>query len=112
MAPTTAPISPAPSSALYQPKAWPRYVARNAPTMPRIVVSTKPEGSLFPGWMNFAITPATKPMMIVQIMPMPFLRRHPARNVTAGLQFRYGRKFLLLPVVHGRALVLGLDPRM
>jgi hypothetical protein len=30
----------------------------------------KPDGSLSPGMMNFAMTPATKPMMIVQIIPM------------------------------------------
>jgi len=41
-----------------------------APTIPRIVVNTKPEGSLLPGIMNFAITPAIKPMMIVQKIPM------------------------------------------
>jgi hypothetical protein len=34
--------------------------------MPRIVVSTKPEGSLRPGVMNFAIRPAKKPMMMVR----------------------------------------------
>jgi hypothetical protein len=28
-----------------------------------------PEGSLLPGVINFAITPATNPMMMVQIMP-------------------------------------------
>jgi hypothetical protein len=38
--------------------------------MPRIVVNTKPEGSLRPGMMNFAITPATNPMTIVQMIPM------------------------------------------
>ena len=33
--------------------------------MPRIVVNTKPEGSLLlPGMMNLAITPATNPMTI------------------------------------------------
>src|SRR4029079_13152738 len=37
--------------------------------MPRIVVSTNPEGSLRPGMMNLAITPATNPMTMVQIMP-------------------------------------------
>jgi hypothetical protein len=39
--------------------------------MPRIVVNTKPLGSLLlPGMMNLAITPATNPMTIVQIIPM------------------------------------------
>jgi hypothetical protein len=28
----------------------------------------KPEGSFGPGWRNLAIIPATKPMMIVQMM--------------------------------------------
>jgi hypothetical protein len=36
-----------------------------------MVVKMKPEGSLLPGVMSFAITPATNPMMIVQIMPTP-----------------------------------------
>src|SRR5947209_8779694 len=45
-APTTAPISPAPSPAWYHPTACPRKVATNAPTIPNSVVSTKPDGSL------------------------------------------------------------------
>jgi hypothetical protein len=65
-APTTAPIKPAPSPGRYQPKDWPRNVATKAPTMPRILVSMNPLGSFLPGVMNFAITPATKPMMIVR----------------------------------------------
>src|SRR3954451_3688342 len=36
--------------------------------IPSIVVRIKPEGSLSPGVMNFAIMPAIKPMMIVQMM--------------------------------------------
>ena len=40
--------------------------------MPSIVVNMNPEGSFGPGMMNFAITPARKPMMIVQRMPMRF----------------------------------------
>src|SRR4051794_23798269 len=36
--------------------------------MPRTVVRTKPCGSLEPGWMNLAIIPAMKPMMMVQRM--------------------------------------------
>jgi hypothetical protein len=51
-APTTAPIRPAPSSARYQPIACPRYVATKAPTIPRMVVRMKPDGSLSPGVMN------------------------------------------------------------
>ena len=43
--------------------------ATNAPTMPRIVVNTKPDGSFFPGMRNFAMTPAKKPIIIVQIIP-------------------------------------------
>src|SRR5262249_5891678 len=71
MAPTTAPMSPAPSPGAYHPRAWPRKLATNAPTMPRIVVNTKPLGSLvLPGMMNLAITPATNPMTIVQMIPM------------------------------------------
>src|SRR6478752_4055315 len=34
--------------------------------MPRMVVRMKPDGSLSPGIINLAITPAMKPMMIVQ----------------------------------------------
>ncbi len=37
--------------------------------MPRIVVRMNPDGSLLPGMMNFAMMPARKPMMIVQMMP-------------------------------------------
>jgi hypothetical protein len=33
-----------------------------------MVVRIKPDGSLVPGMMNLAITPAMKPMMIVQSM--------------------------------------------
>lgn len=36
--------------------------------MPRMVVRMNPDGSLSPGMINFAITPAIKPMMIVQII--------------------------------------------
>ena len=72
MAPTTAPMSPAPSPGEYHPSACPRKPATTAPTMPRIVVNTKPEGSFLPGMMNLAITPATNPMMIVQMMPMAY----------------------------------------
>ena len=42
IAPTVAPIRPAASPALYQPRACPRKVATKAPTMPRIVVMMKP----------------------------------------------------------------------
>ena len=49
------------------PAAW-GTGATTAPTMPRMVVRTKPEGSFGPGEMNFARTPARKPMMIVQMM--------------------------------------------
>jgi hypothetical protein len=38
--------------------------------MPNIAVRTNPEGSLVPGIMNFATTPATKPIMIVQMIPI------------------------------------------
>jgi hypothetical protein len=69
-APTVAPMSPAPSSARYQPTACPRYVATKAPTIPSSVVRTNPDGSLSPGVMNLAITPAINPMMILQMMCM------------------------------------------
>src|SRR4051794_5082781 len=38
--------------------------------IPRIVVRMKPRGSLSPGVINFAMMPATKPMMMVQISDM------------------------------------------
>src|ERR1044072_7124342 len=52
--------------------------------MPRMVVRMKPDGSLSPGMMNFAMTPAMKPIMIVQIMPMSPLR---ANALTGGLSW-------------------------
>ena len=52
-APTTAPISPAPSFGPYQPSAWPSQVATKAPMMPRMVVRMKPEGSFGPGHQEF-----------------------------------------------------------
>src|SRR3954471_2542714 len=70
MAPTTAPIRPAPSPGRYQPSACPRNVATKAPTIPRMVVRMNPVGSLSPGMMNLAMTPATKPMMMVQRIPI------------------------------------------
>ena len=73
-APKTAPTSPAPSPAVYQPILCPRKVKRQAPTIPRTAVSTKPEGSFVPGIRNFAITPATKPMTIVKIKPTNILQ--------------------------------------
>src|SRR3954466_11599906 len=53
--------------------------------MPRMVVITKPEGSLLPGMMNLAMTPAMNPMMIVQMMPMrtPLERPGDDRAVTS-----------------------------
>src|SRR4051812_9091566 len=69
-------MKPAPSPALYQPRASPRYEATIEPTMPRMVVRMNPDGSLFPGIMNFATTPAKKPTMMVQIiLILPFLLR-------------------------------------
>jgi hypothetical protein len=42
------------------------------PDDPRMVVRINPEGSLGPGCRNLAMTPATKPMMIVQRMLTTF----------------------------------------
>ena len=75
IAPTVAPIRPAPSPALYQPRACPKKLATNAPTMPRIVVKMKPLGSLSPGVMSFARMPATKPIRIVHRIPIHSLLR-------------------------------------
>src|SRR5258705_10389458 len=74
IAPTTEPMKPALSPAFYQLSACPRKEATNAPTMPRMVVMMKPDGSLFPGMMNFATTPARNPMMMVQMMLIGSLR--------------------------------------
>src|SRR5262252_2355124 len=69
MAPTTAPIKPAPSPARYQPMACPRYVATREPTIPSAAVRIKPDGSFDdPGWRNLATMPATKPMIMVQMI--------------------------------------------
>src|SRR3978361_736326 len=70
IAPTTAPTRPAPSPGRYQPSACPRNGATKAPTIPRMVVRMNPVGSLFAGMMNLAMMPATKPMMMVQRMPI------------------------------------------
>jgi hypothetical protein len=68
------------------------YVAKNAPTIPRIVVRIKPDGSFFPGVMNFAITPAMNPMMIVQMMLMAiFLILHDGRLVYQQLRIGQGQ---------------------
>src|SRR5438309_1328256 len=53
----------------YQPRAWPTYLATMAPAMPRIVVKMRPILSL-PGLIARAMSPITKPMMIVQRMCM------------------------------------------
>src|SRR5215207_1479282 len=61
-APTTDAIHPALSLGPYHPTSWPRYVATKAPTMPRIAVKMKPDGSFGPGCIHFAITPTMAPM--------------------------------------------------
>src|SRR5262249_52571833 len=48
IAPTVAPMKPAPSPTRYHPIAWPRKVATKAPTIPSSVVRINPEGSLGP----------------------------------------------------------------
>src|SRR5882672_4187992 len=70
IAPTTPPTNPALSPGRYHPRAWPKYVATNAPTIPKILVRMKPEGSLSPGMRNLAITPTIKPMIIVHSIPI------------------------------------------
>src|ERR1700742_2259508 len=45
-------------------------VARNAPAMPSTVVRMKPLGFFGPGEASRAITPATKPTMMTQRMPL------------------------------------------
>src|SRR5882757_1235151 len=50
--------------------AWPIQVARNAPAMPRTVVRMNPVGLFGPGDSIRAMIPATKPTMMIQIMPL------------------------------------------
>ena len=80
IAPTIAPMKPALSPGPYQPICWPSQVATNAPTMPRMVVRMKPRGSFLPGVMSLAMTPATKPMMMVQMMAQACRSRLPPAN--------------------------------
>jgi hypothetical protein len=49
MAPTVAPISPAPWSGRYHPIAWPMKVEMNAPAMPSRAVRMNPDGLFGPG---------------------------------------------------------------
>src|SRR3954471_14448438 len=87
--PTIAPINPAPSPARYQPIACPRYVATRAPMTPRTAVMMKPLGSFRePGTRNLAIMPATRPMMMVQIISMDAPFRDPAADRPFERQFR------------------------
>ena len=69
-APTVAAMKPAPWSARYQPIVWPMKVARKAPAMPSTVVRMKPVGVFGPGDSQRAIRPATKPMTMIQMMPL------------------------------------------
>ena len=67
-APMIEAIHPGASLGPYQPIAWPKNLAANAPTMPRIAVRTNPEGSFGPEWISLAMTPTMKPTIIVPIM--------------------------------------------
>src|SRR6185437_7002224 len=49
--------------------AWPTHVARSAPAMPSTVVRMKPDGLLGPGERTRARMPATKPTMMMEMMP-------------------------------------------
>jgi hypothetical protein len=62
-------MKPAPWPAWYQPIAWPMNVAASAPPMPSAAVRKNPDGPA-PGVSHLAISPATNPMMIVQIRCM------------------------------------------
>src|SRR3954449_12720167 len=61
--------------------------------MPRIAVKIKPDGSFGPEWIHFAITPATKPMMIVQNMCSTCSLLHVLRR-RCRTQVHVGRKSL------------------
>src|SRR5690349_13942007 len=76
--------------------AWPTQVARNAPTMPRIVVRMKPLGLFGPGDRKRAMMPATKPTMMIQskppmlmevvLSPCRKMKSQPARHLVLGRQ--------------------------
>src|SRR5690242_12556043 len=59
--------------------------------MPSSVVRMKPAGSFEPGCRNFAITPATKPMMMSQRIPMGPPECVRAKNARVGTKFRTRR---------------------
>src|SRR5262249_208003 len=70
MAPTVAPMKPAPCSGPYQPMACPRYVATKAPAIPRSVVRRKLPGSFSRGASHREMSPAMKPMMMMPMIAM------------------------------------------
>src|SRR5574337_1890556 len=97
MAPTTDAMNPADCPSWYQPTACPRYLARREPAMPMMIVTMNPPGS-FPGMMNFAMAPTTRPITIAQMMCIA-----PPQEVMAGARpggsaapntMRPGRRFV------------------
>ena len=68
IAPTVAPIRPAPWSSRYQPMVWLMKVATKAPAMPSSVVRMKPLGSFGPGERKRAMMPAMNPITMIQMM--------------------------------------------
>src|SRR6185312_12533248 len=70
--------------------------------MPRIVVKTNPDGSLLPGIMNFAATPARNPTMMVQIiliLQLPLRGDHASRgrrqNILTNRLLELRRRYFL-----------------
>src|SRR6478735_1449614 len=75
--------------------------------MPRMVVMMKPEGSFRPGMIHLAITPATKPIMMVQRMLMlrSLVCVASTRNAHLRLRLRHNRApnlyFIISPYLRG-----------
>src|SRR5487761_2790619 len=72
-------------------------VARNAPAMPSAVVRRNPLGLFGPGESSRAIIPATKPTIMMCIIPVVPLKKSSKRWMLAGLskparQFALGRQ--------------------
>src|SRR5262249_2354280 len=94
--PTIDARKPAGSPAVYQPTARPIQPATTDPAIPNKIVMIIPPGSR-PGMMSLAITPTTKPIIIIQSTCMaptplsnwvllPFHRKNPAFTQTRHTQ--------------------------
>src|ERR1700704_5103721 len=70
-------------------------VARNAPTMPRMVVRINPDGLFGPGDSSRAIIPATKPTMMIQRMPLISVVLLPKNRDSKSLALNPARQFAI-----------------